>query len=117
MIFGNVTPLYVSRDRKNGTGRLSETLHALDVSRALDSSSPELNYLYGKYYLLTVGGKMAMSYFNRSLAKEPSNSAVYNERAIVKIRLKDYAGAIEGENKAIVIDSTDHSSEASLYGR
>jgi RHS repeat-associated protein len=90
-------------------GRLSEALHDLNVSRALDPSIPELNYFYGKYYLLMGGDKLALNYYNQFLLKDPSNSMVYNERAIIKIRLKDFAGSIDDENKAIAIEPGDQS--------
>ena len=82
-------------------------LKDLNTSKKIDSTNPKLDYYFGKYYLfLKSKNDSALFYYSKAIRKNPQYAAAYDERATVKIMLNDFKGAIEDENKAIGIDST-----------
>ena len=83
-----------------------EALKDLNLSKDKDSSNTKLYYYYGKLYLFKGDLDLAIKYYDNAVSKNPKDAFSYDERAIAKGLVNDFAGAIADENIAIAIDST-----------
>jgi len=86
---------------------LSSAYSDLDSSKRIDSLYYKLYYYYGRVSLLEKLYSTALRYFNKVISMNPNYPNAYDNRAIVKGIQNDYIGAINDENIAIQIDSTN----------
>ena len=83
----------------------SSAFNDLDSSLRIDSSYYKTYFYYGKAYALKGAYFAAMKYFNKAISKNSKDAVIYDNIAIVKVKMKDFKDAITNEDIAIGIDS------------
>ena len=82
-----------------------EAFSDINQSINLDSMYYKSYYYYGRIYFLQGFYSSALKYFDKAISMYKNNSDIYDERAICKIMLENFKGAIEDESYAIQLNS------------
>jgi tetratricopeptide (TPR) repeat protein len=86
-------------------GQFSSAFMDLNSSIQLDSTYYKTYFYFGKAYLFQEFYSTALKYYNIAIYKNPNDPALFDDRAVAKIKSDDFKSAIEDENIAISIDS------------
>lgn len=88
-------------------GKPIEAKKDLEMSLKLDPSTPKIHYFFGRYYLFNGEPNKAINSFTEAIKRDESDDQSYDGRAIAKIQLKDFKGAILDDDYAISLYSQD----------
>lgn len=80
----------------------------LDASLKISSKTPKLWYFYGRHYVFNNEPQLAKEAFTEALKQNPKDDQSFDGRAIAKMQLQDFKGAIEDDNQAIALYAQDH---------
>lgn len=80
----------------------------LDWCLQLDSKTNKIHYFYGRYYTFSGDQIKAVASFTEAIKMDPKDDQSYDGRAIAKMQMRDYKGAIADDDIAIAIFPTDH---------
>lgn len=73
-----------------------------------DKQLKDLNYSCGRDYTMMQEYKQAIAYLDKAITLDNRFLAAYQERALCRIKLKNFTGAVEDCDKAIEIDKNSH---------
>jgi tetratricopeptide (TPR) repeat protein len=78
-------------------------------SKISSKMSNSISYLSQYGYLLNLKGNLAesLNYYSKAIDIDPFNSNLYNNRAIIYLRLNSFSRAFDDLNKALSINSND----------
>ncbi len=89
-------------------GKAVEAKKDLEQSLKLDPSTPKIHYFYGRYYIFNKEPEKALESFSEEIKHNDKDNQSFDGRAIAKVQLKDFKGAIIDEDHAISLYPTDH---------
>lgn len=88
--------------------QLKEAKQDLDASLKISRKTPELWYFFGRYHLFNSEAQLAKEAFTEAIKQDPKDDQSYDGRAIAKMLLQDFKGALEDDNQAIALYTKDH---------
>lgn len=88
-------------------GKFEEAKKDLDLSLKTDPSTKKLHYFFGRYYLFKNDPENAIKAFTEAIEHDVNDDQSYDGRALAKIQLKDFKGAIADDDLAIQLYQND----------
>ncbi len=83
----------------------SNAIIDLNSSYQIDSLNYNIYYYYGRTYMINGFNYSAIKYYDKALKINKYVSDIYDDRALAKIAIADYTGAIADEDSAIKLNS------------
>ncbi len=104
----NLANSYMMRGAAKGSlNEMHNALSDLNESFKIDSSNFKLYFYYGRIYFLNEFYSIAIKYYNTAINKNLKDADSYDDRAMCKMKIGDFSGAVKDEDVAIKLDSNN----------